>query len=119
MADSRTKLPINKSIVYVYICISLVVIFIVGAKAPGYIAIIRIFFVSLFILWFNKYISGKIKPLFGFDIQGGNLIVTRTIENPGIYNVFSDMVTGAGNFFIYIVTLEFLYDKSNNDSDNN
>ena len=67
------------------------------------------FYLALFILWFNKYISSKIKALFGFELRGGNLSVTRTIEDPGVYNVFSDMVTGIGNGFIHIVTLKFLY----------
>jgi hypothetical protein len=81
---------------------------------PRWMSFLFPFYLALFILWFNKYISSKIKALFGFDIKGGNLIETRTIENPGVYNVFSDMVTGIGNGFIYIVTLQFLYPDQEN-----
>ena len=143
MSDSsNTKPKLNKSIIYVFICISLFILFhfkenfypLISHWINFLLTLISIvlaclslgmfpiysgstewhkilipFFLILLILWFNKYISTKIKQLFGFDIKGGNLIETRTIENPGIYNVFSDMVTGIGNGFIYIVTLQFLY----------
>jgi len=114
MSDS-TKTPMNKKLIYIFICTSMLIsawfinnhsnmIPVIGFAIPP----IKWFFIFLFVLWFNKYISGKIKQLFGLEIQNGNLSVTRTIEEPGTYNVFSDFITGISNGFMYIVQLKFL-----------
>jgi hypothetical protein len=139
MSDSN-KPPMNKNVIYVFICISLLfmllfkesffdnainltILFISTVLTFGFGTInlsikwhtfMFPFYILLFILWFNKYASSKIKALFGFQLQGGNLSVTRTIPEPGVYNVFSDMITGIGNGFIYIVTLQFLYPTYDN-----
>ena len=113
MSDSKT--PMNTKVIYVFICTStLIIYFILNNYAwnipmigPG-LVFLKWFFICLFVLWFNKYISGKIKQLFGLNISKGELSVTRKIDEPGVYNVFSDIVTGLGNGFIYIVTLKFL-----------
>ena len=72
---------------------------------------LSIFGLCLFVLWFNKYISNKIKQLFGFEIKNGTLIETRKVEEPGVYNVFSDIITAIGNGFIYIASFKFLSSK--------
>jgi hypothetical protein len=104
--------PKNKGLIWIFVGGSLFILFIIFRSATGSLKYIFAFFILLFILWFNKYASSKIKTLFGLNLQGGNLTVTRTIAEPGVYNVFSDMVTGIGNMFMYIVTFEFMNDKN-------
>jgi len=122
MADAP---KLNSKVIYVFICTSTAIIYyilvyhsdilrfipFIGPVLAIVIPVLKWFFVGLFVLWFNKFISSKIKQLYGLEINNGNLSVTRTIDEPGVYNVFSDMVTGIGNSFIYIVTLQFLYPK--------
>jgi hypothetical protein len=140
MSDSESKLSstsepktINIYLIYVFICSSIILIYIFrryvifkpldymidfvifclsfGTIVPGIIPWhipISIFSMVLFILWFNKFISSKIKKFFGFEINNGVLSVTRIVDEPGVYNVFSDMVTSIGNGFIYFVTLKFM-----------
>ena len=110
MSDSTTP-PLNTKIIYVFICTSLLISYFVlnnliwNVPYIGpVIVFLKWFFICLFVLWFNKYVSGKIKQLFGLNITNGNLSITRTIDEPGSYNVFSDMVTAIGNGFMYIVT---------------
>jgi hypothetical protein len=118
MADSSTPV-MNTKTIYVFICTSTIIIFYLFNNyawnipyiGPG-VVFLKWFFICLFVLWFNKYISGKIKQLFGLNLTGGMLSVTRTIDEPGVYNVFSDTITGLGNYFIYIVTLKFLESKT-------
>jgi hypothetical protein len=114
MSDS-TKPPMNKKLIYVFIVTSMAIsLWFLNNHATliPYIGIaippLKWFFIFLFVLWFNKYISGKIKQLFGLKLERGMLSVTRTIEEPGTYNVFSDFITGISNGFMYIVQLKFL-----------
>ena len=135
MSDSEKKQPMNTYVVYVFICTSLIIIYVFrdytiyfpinlgidliilaltfGGWSPmvgriQYSFYISMFLLILFILWFHKFISSKIKQLFGFEISGGVISETRKIDEPGVYNVFSDLVTGAGNLFIYIASFKFL-----------
>jgi hypothetical protein len=135
MSDSEKKQPMNTYVVYVFICTSLIIIYVfreifiyfpmnmfidsvlLALTFGGWITMfgriqwsfyLSMFGLVLFILWFHKYISSKIKQLFGFEISRGVISETRKIDEPGVYNVFSDLVTGAGNLFIYIASFKFL-----------
>jgi hypothetical protein len=136
MSDSsEKKQPMNIYVVYVFICTSLIIIYImreyfiyfpinlfidsimmlltfgsfgmmIGKIKWSYG--LSIFGLCLFVLWFNKYISNKIKQLFGFEISNGVLTETRKVDEPGVYNVFSDMITAISNGFLYIASFKFL-----------
>jgi hypothetical protein len=136
MSDSsEKKQPMNIYLVYVFICTSLVIIYILREyliyfpinlfidsimillSFGGFALMIgkinwsygfSIFGLCLFVLWFNKFISSKIKQLFGFEITNGVLTETRKVDEPGVYNIFSDMITAIGNGFIYIASFKFL-----------
>jgi hypothetical protein len=136
MSDtSEKKQPMNIYLIYVFICTSLIIIYILRESFiyfPINLFIdfiiwlltfgnwgmmsgkikwsygLSIFGLCLFVLWFNKFISSKIKQLFGFEISKGVLIETRKVDEPGVYNVFSDMITGISNGFLYIASFKFL-----------
>lgn len=148
MSDSENKSQLNIYTIYIFICSSLIIVFLLREilifrpfnlimdivitlfTAGAYLIsmmlngrvdwsfLLQCFAITLFILWFNKYMSRKIKNLFGFEFSNGVFTETRKIDEPGVYNVFSDMITAISNAFLYVATFKFLKSKDDTSDDN-